>query len=789
VADVQATLGVVLAFAGRTTAGLAALDEAVAGSTGVVAGRVLMRRGGLLRVLGRHVEALADLRRAISLLRRGGDTIWEARSRNHRFLVYSALGQAASADRDLAAAERLFAAAGQELESALAVHSRADVAFQGGDLPAALGFLDEAATRYTALDLFRPVLALDRCAVLLAAGLATEALEETDEAIRRLGLEGGQTVRRAELLFAAARAALAAGDHGVAEARAAAALDLFRVQHRRWWQARASFVLLQSRYGAGERGGRLRAQASRLADTLEALGAEEVPTAHLLAGRLAAQQGRPIDADRHFQQAARFRYRGPTFGRAAGWLAHALRAEAQSAPRAALIACRRGLAAAAEHQRTLGAPELRALATAYGTELAAIAQRHAVRRRDARMLLLWTERWRASALAVPPVRPPDDRDLAADLAALRNVIGRLDAARAAGSAAPRLEQDQRRLEASIRSRTRRTAGIAALRTSSSLEIEEILGGLDGHTLIELVALDDTLYAVTVTDRRVRLHCVGPTTVAEREVDLTRFMLRRLAHGRPAAGALAALDEAGRRLEEALLGPIASDLGGGPVVVVPPGRLHAVPWALLPSLRKTSIQVAPSAGTWLRAGRTPPPNGRVAFVVGPGLTGSAVEVTRIAGGYPDTVVLAGGDATVDRALSAIDGAWTAHVAAHGVFRADNPLFSSLLLADGPLTLYDLGRLRRAPLRLVLSSCESAVSAHVGADELLGMVSALVPLGTVSLLASVVPVNDAATVGLMVAFHDHLHMGSSFADALLAAQQNVADDPVAFGTAVSFVALGR
>jgi CHAT domain-containing protein len=71
----------------------------------------------------------------------------------------------------------------------------------------------------------------------------------------------------------------------------------------------------------------------------------------------------------------------------------------------------------------------------------------------------------------------------------------------------------------------------------------------------------------------------------------------------------------------------------------------------------------------------------------------------------------------------------------------------------------------------------------------MVSALVPLGTVSLLASVVPVNDAATVGVMVAFHDHLHMGSSFADALLAAQQNVADDPVAFGTAVSFVALGR
>ena len=125
----------------------------------------------------------------------------------------------------------------------------------------------------------------------------------------------------------------------------------------------------------------------------------------------------------------------------------------------------------------------------------------------------------------------------------------------------------------------------------------------------------------------------------------------------------------------------------------------------------------------------------------------------------------------------------------MFRAESPLFSSLLLDDGPLTVYDLGRLRRAPLRLVLSSCESGLAVRVGADELLGMVSALVPLGTASLLASVVPVNDLATVAFMVAFHDGVSAGSSFADALLAAQQRAGDDPVAVATAFSFVALGR
>jgi tetratricopeptide (TPR) repeat protein len=796
VGDVKATLGVTLALDGRTAAGLAALDEAAAASTGVFAGRVLTRRGGLLGVLGRHDEALADLGRAIGLLHRGGDQVWEARARSHRFLAYGARGQTARADRDLTIAASLFAATGQELEYAHSIHNRAALAFLVGDLPAALGHLDEAGARYEALSVFSRNLALDRCIFLLAAGLASEALQRTDDAIRRHDSEGGQATRRAELLFIAACAAQAAGEPEVAAARAAAAGDLFRAQRRHWWHARSSFVLLQARYDSGERGAKLRARARRVADDLDALGAEETPTAHLLAGRLAAEQGRTVDADRHFARAARFRHRGPTYGRAVGWLAHALRAEARGDPRATLIACRRGLDAAEHHQRTLGATELRAHASVYGTELAALAQRHAVRRGDARMLLLWTERWRASAFAVPPIRPPDDPDLAADLAALRDVVRRLEAARSAGSATARLEQDRLRLESSIQTRTRRVAGAGVPPGSLPFAggaregIDAIGHGLGDTRLVEIISLDDTLYALTVIDRQVRAHTVGPVEAAVREVDLARFMLRRLAHGRPPPGALAALEAAGRRLQEVLLGDAAADLDGGPVVVVPPGRLHAVPWALLPTLRTAAVRVAPSAATWLRAAQARAPRQRrVALVIGPGLGGTATEVFKIAKHYPDTVVLANGHATAERTLAALDGAWMAHIAAHGVFRAENPLFSSLLLDDGPLTVHDLGRLRRAPLRLVLSSCESGMAAHVGADELLGMVSALVPLGTASLLASVVPVNDAATVPVMVGFHERVLAGGSFADALVAARIRATDDPVAVATALSFVALGH
>ena len=95
-------------------------------------------------------------------------------------------------------------------------------------------------------------------------------------------------------------------------------------------------------------------------------------------------------------------------------------------------------------------------------------------------------------------------------------------------------------------------------------------------------------------------------------------------------------------------------------------------------------------------------------------------------YPDAAVLTDGDAVAEQVMAAMDGAWLVHMAAHGTFRADSPLFSAIELDDGPLTVYDLERLKQAPYRVVLSSCDSAVGVAVGADELLGLVSALISL---------------------------------------------------------------
>jgi CHAT domain len=82
----------------------------------------------------------------------------------------------------------------------------------------------------------------------------------------------------------------------------------------------------------------------------------------------------------------------------------------------------------------------------------------------------------------------------------------------------------------------------------------------------------------------------------------------------------------------------------------------------------------------------------------------------------------------------------------------------------------------------------VGEAVGADELPGLVSSLISLGSAGVVASVVPVNDPATVPLMLALHDHLRGGYGLAEALPLARHAVSADSVARSTAYSFIALG-
>ncbi|MFF7855096.1 CHAT domain-containing protein [Streptomyces sp. NPDC007904] len=789
-ADVLATLGVALVHAGRTRQGLDALGRGVARGTGHTRARVLFRRAYAWWVLGHHKEALEDVRRAVPVLRQADDVIWTARALTLRATVHLALGAVERADADFTAAEALWDTTGQEHDKADAVESRGLAAFRSGDIPAALRLLDEAEERYAKLGTPTFMLNIRRCEVLMAAGLAPEALAEADAAIRELDGIGGQSTRKAELLLAAARAARLADDPQTATARAALAVRLFAGQRRTWWETHARLVLIGARHAAGRGSGRLVADAAAVAGKLAALGAPAAPEASLLAGRIALDLGWTADAERHLAVAARSRHVGPPLARMTGWAAQALRARAAGSARGVLEACRRGLDVLDDHRMTLGASELRARATAQGAELAALAQQASLVSGGPRRLLVWSERWRATALSAPPARPPADPALLSGMTAYREIAARAEEARMEGRPVPALEREQRRLEREIRSRTlhmRGTAPGGGDRFDVGRLLERLGDSGDGQ-LVELAVLDGRVQVLLCGRGRVRRFEAGPLAAAETEAEHVQAGLRRLAH--PGADArLPVVEAAGHRLEELLLGPAAAHLGGGPLVVVPPGRLHRVPWALLPSLRDRVLSVSPSASSWLRAKETaPPPGGRQVLVRGPGLATGGAEVPELAGRYGGATVLEYDRAAVERVLRELDGAALAHIAAHGAFRADGPLFSSLRMADGPLIVHDFERLDRSPYRIILSCCDTARFATVGADELLGLVTALLPLGTAGVVACSAPVNDAAVVPLMLALHQGIGAGLSLAEALRDARAALPGDALHRATGWAFSAFG-
>lgn len=795
-ADVLATYGVTLVFSGRTARGLAMLEQAAMLSDPADEARMLHRRASVLALLGRHEEALADVGRAVEGSAQRGDTLWEARSLAGRSDVELALGRVTEAARDAAEAERLLLLLGEASDAAVARHNQALAAYAGGDIVRALADFDEVARRQAALGEHSTELTVDRSRALVTAGLLGEARAVIDAELARADLA---PVRRAELLLAKARICLNQNETETTQQVAREAARLFGAQRRPLWACRAALLGVQARAGAADLTPAARASLAtalaRLVPQLAVGDPEQLPTALVLQARVASARGRRTQAESALTQAAAARTSGPALARATGWLAAALLAQHRQDSRGLLHACRRGMAAVEEYRTVIGDLELRSLATRHGLELATLAAADRVAARDARGLLEWGERWRATALT-GAARPPADPELDRDVAALRDVSRRLGVAEAVDE--PGLARERDRLEQAVRRRYRRLRAVDSLDRAVAVQTletavtdEASLGA--GAAVVSLVAVGADLHAVVVDGLRARLRRVGPVQEALHEGQFAQFSLRRAAFGRRVD-----LDSVGERLQRALLGEVAGLLDYERVVLVPPADLLTAPFATMPALRGTVLTVTPSAAWWVRGrssaasrrGRGGPGPDEVALVGGPGLRSGQTEVRALAAVHPSPRVRVGDEATVDAAIEALDGVRLGHVVAHGTFRDDAPLFSSLRLADGPLSVHDFDRMARAPREVVLSACDVGSSDPIGAHEALGLVSALLSAGSSSVLASVVPVSDVATVPVMTAVHLALAAGASLPEALRAARREAADgtDSLVTATAMSFTAWG-
>lgn len=785
-ADARATLGASLATAGRVREGLEQLDHAASVLTGVALGRVLVRRAWVLSFLLERFDAGADdLRRARRIFARGDDLVWKARALHLEGHTRTGLGDLAGARDAFNRSRETWVRLDHASDVAAATHAMGWVDFLEGDLPAALERYADASARYDALGITRVDLVYDQCSAFLSGGLARDALEVVQQALVARPLQARE---QADLLLAEADAALAARDLPRATSAADRAGRLFRRQERELHALRADLLAIGARADAGRQASALLRRVEALVDAARAAGAPELPPALLLGARIARQvrSARAAGlADTWLEEAATFRGadRGTGTTRALGWLALARLRAAGNDPGGVLRACDLGLSALDQHRATLGSAELRARTSGHGAELAELGTRTALASGDARRLLRWSERWRATSLAVPPSASDQDPETSVELAALRAQHRRIDEARAAGEPTDLLQARAARLEQAVRRRLFHARGNGA--TATSFDVGALLDALteDDTVLVELVEVDGHLHGVVAGRGRVRRFAVGEAAAAASAVDFALFTLRQAARGRRAQ-----VDVAGARLQRALLGPAAGVLGESRVVVSGTSALQGVPWGLLPALTTRPFTSTPSARLWVRSRSTRAAEDRRVMLVGPGLGSGGAEVPAIAADDPAAEVLDGADATVAASLAALDGAALAHVAAHGHFREDSPLFSSLVLADGPLLVHDLQRLSRPPHRVVLSACESGVMQPVGDQELLGLAAALLSMGTAGVVSSLAEVDDRATVEVMVALHRSLREGGGLGDALLAARTVAAGDPVLAATAASFTVFG-
>jgi CHAT domain-containing protein len=131
-----------------------------------------------------------------------------------------------------------------------------------------------------------------------------------------------------------------------------------------------------------------------------------------------------------------------------------------------------------------------------------------------------------------------------------------------------------------------------------------------------------------------------------------------------------------------------------------------------------------------------------------------EAQEVAAVLPDSRLLLGTEAT-GRALREL-GPYCSqiHIATHGFFRSDNPMFSSIRLSDAHLSLYDLYNMRLPVDLLTLSGCGTGLSVVAAGDEILGLSRGLLYAGAKSLLLTLWDVHDRSTAEVMRSFYEHL-----------------------------------
>jgi len=297
------------------------------------------------------------------------------------------------------------------------------------------------------------------------------------------------------------------------------------------------------------------------------------------------------------------------------------------------------------------------------------------------------------------------------------------------------------------------------------------------TLVEFFTVDDRIILCLVDRDRVEM---APVSLMSRVASQIRMLQFQFSKFRLGADYLKTFERALLTTTQAhlheifneLLAPVWPQLRGRRLVIVPHGALHYVPFHALYDGEQyvtdaCAVSYAPSASIYARCQQQPSGGGEGALVLGVADDQAPLidaEAAAVAAVLPDAQLRIGSDATEQVLRTSGRNSRIIHIASHGYFRPENPMFSGIRLGDTYLNVYDLYRLRLKADLVTLSGCATGANVAAAGDELLGITRGLFCAGAHTLLLSLWNVHDESTAALMTRLYRRIAEGVAPVDAL-------------------------
>ena len=315
-------------------------------------------------------------------------------------------------------------------------------------------------------------------------------------------------------------------------------------------------------------------------------------------------------------------------------------------------------------------------------------------------------------------------------------------------------------------------------SKSDVSLQAIRDSLPANTtLVEYFFAGEQVLAVVVTKSKLQVVPLTLTTQLSDLMRLLRFQLSKLRTNSRMAEAFSeslqqTTDAHLKELYDEIFAPLRSRIEGEHIVFVPHGMLHYLPFHALFDGAKYlidsfTISYAPSASVFAFCQSSPtiPEGGSLIFGV-PDQFAPHIEeeVQAVAKILPSPQLFIGASANHETLRAKVQGSRLIHIATHGSFRQDNPMFSGIKLGDSYLHLYDLYQLRLSADLLTLSGCATGLNVVTAGDELLGLIRGALYAGAQSLLLTLWDIHDRSAAQFMASFYNRLNTTQNKAESL-------------------------